>query len=30
MIIACGKKGDPKYNESQNQTELQNILTNKT
>jgi len=29
MIISCGKKGDPKYKDSEKKTEIQNIIINK-
>ena len=28
-ISSCGKKGDPKYNEPENNAKIQSILTNK-
>jgi len=29
MIISCGKKGDPKYKDSEKKTEIQSIIINK-
>ncbi len=29
MIFACGKKGDPEYKETKNNTKIQSFLVNK-
>ena len=29
MIISCGKKGDPKFKDSENKVQMQTILINK-
>ena len=30
MVFSCGKKGDPKYEDSEKKTEIQNVLTIKS
>ena len=29
MIVSCGKKGDPEFEESKKKTEVQSVLINK-
>jgi len=30
LLASCGKKGDPKYQDSEKKTEIQNLLTIKS